>query len=201
MRIYSRINRNAGLLTGEYSAQDVQELSKNDAIDPGSPELENSARSPEDNRPDYEKVQVIEPANTIDSDATDDGTEQEHFLPPNLETRRKKKAGSMATTRNQSDGKSTSLLDSRFVRKCGAKRKFLAEDEDSLFEPHRDEDYDGFEFSRPVQLPGLSARTESSPVKEKTQSQEVIGHVLPGRKVLEPSESLAIYLSDLEDDG
>ncbi|KAL4801244.1 hypothetical protein BDV18DRAFT_149756 [Aspergillus unguis] len=180
------------------SAQDRQELSHSGGS-PISPGLAESTRSPAKNL-GYEEVQPDAPSDSMAANATLDYTEA-HALPPNLETRRKKRICSTTIDQERADAKSTSLLDSRFTRKCGAKRKFSIEDEEDFFEAAETGD-DDFEFSRPVQKvlsprDSLSPQNGLSPTK-KTQSHEVKKHAPTKRNVLEPKSTNISILSPVK---
>ncbi|KAL2815453.1 hypothetical protein BDW59DRAFT_16169 [Aspergillus cavernicola] len=176
-------------------AQDLQRLLNNDTDDPSSPKLEESATSPEQSN-EYEEPQMTGPTDVMDTNALGDYTEDENSLPPNLETRRKKKVGSARASEEQAYAEPTSLLDSKFIRKCGAKRKFSVEDEESFFDCGPAED-DGFKFNRPVHSPvKLSSQIDDpSPIIRKPQPKVEISHGQPKRKVLEPKNANVNILS------
>ncbi|KAL4785066.1 hypothetical protein BJX76DRAFT_347260 [Aspergillus varians] len=180
------------------SAQELQEFANNETDLPSSAELEDPASSPKQSI-ECDEAPTKSPTAVINTNPKVDDTDDEHSLPPNLETRKKKRIGPTTVNKKQTEMKSTSLLDSRFTRKCGAKRKFSVEEEESFFESAPAED-DGFEFSRPVQSPGKSSSQNGhSPFKRKTQLKEgAIGHVQPKRKVLEPKTTNATALSPMK---
>ncbi|KAL4930022.1 shugoshin family protein [Aspergillus undulatus] len=177
------------------SAQEIQELSDDKADMPNSPLQRSPVGSPDQT---VEGDEASTPAaNDTRTSIGNGDTEAEHTLPPNLETRRKKKTGSVITERGSTDTRVTSLLDSKFTRKCGAKRKFLIEDEEDFDEAAPAED-DDFEFSRPVQSPRLSSQNGRSPVKKKSRPQEdATSHVQLKRKVLEPKSTNTNLLSPM----
>ncbi|KAL4861611.1 hypothetical protein BDV12DRAFT_207874 [Aspergillus spectabilis] len=166
-------------------AQELLELSNNEPNTPGSPGLETSVEIPKEAAEDDEPL-IRTPADVMSLNEFVDYARDGHSLPPNLETRKKKRTESILMDEEQNVGKSTSLLDSKFTRKCGAKRKFSAEDEDSLFESAPAED-DGFEFSRPVQSPvRIFSQNDQSSIKRKPQPKAgALNHGQPKRKVLE----------------
>ncbi|KAL4999507.1 hypothetical protein BDV10DRAFT_52408 [Aspergillus recurvatus] len=201
------------------SAQELQELPGSDTDIPNSPGLEDSSTSPKQTV-ECDEASTSAPPYSMDTNTIVDHGEDEHFLPPNLETRRKKKMSPAVINKEQADTRSMSLLDSKFTRKCGAKRKFSAEDDESLFESPPSED-DGFEFSRPIQMPKLfsqhehapadddsrgasrplqsprlSSQNDHSPIRKKSQLSEMsIAHVQAERKVLEPKSTNTNILS------
>ncbi|KAL4946183.1 hypothetical protein BDV06DRAFT_218513 [Aspergillus oleicola] len=175
------------------SAHEIQGLSNSNADMLDSSGLEGSGESLEQNV-EVDETSTWTPADDTSSSARLDYTESENSLPPNLETRRKKKTGSAMTAREPADTKSTSLLDSRFTRKCGAKRKFSVEDA-GPFESAPAED-DGFEFSRPAQSPRLSPQIDHSPVSWKLSPREdTINNIQLKRKVLEPKNTNISFVS------
>ncbi|KAL6231668.1 hypothetical protein BDW75DRAFT_37425 [Aspergillus navahoensis] len=201
------------------SAQELQELPDSDTDSPNSPGLGDSS-PPLQKTVGCDEASTSVPAYSMNMNTIVNNGEDEHSLPPNLETRRKKKIGPPTIYKEQADTRSTSLLDSKFTRKCGAKRKFSAEDDESLFEPAPSED-DGFQFSRPIQSPklfsqdehvladddsgevsrplqspGLYSRNDHSPTKKNPQpSERSIAHVQVERKVLEPKSTNTNILS------
>ncbi|KAL4751556.1 Shugoshin [Aspergillus terricola var. indicus] len=194
------------------TAQELQELRDSDTDSPNYPGLEDLSISPKQTV-ECDEASTGAPTYSTDTNAIVDHIENEHPLPPNLETRRKKKIGPAMVNKDQADTRSISLLDSKFTRKCGAKRKFSAEDDESLFEssPSEDEfqfsrptqspkllsqhehasaDDDSDELHRPLQSPRLSSRNDQSPVNMKPQpSGRSIAHVQGERKVLEPKST------------
>ncbi|KAL4759556.1 shugoshin family protein [Aspergillus foveolatus] len=201
------------------NAQEVQELRDSDTDGPNCSGFEDSSISPKQ-RVEYDEASTGGPAYSMDTNTIVDDIENEHSLPPNLETRRKKKIGPATVNKDQADTRSISLLDSKFTRKCGAKRKFSAEDDESLFESSPSED-DEFQFSRPtqspklfsqhehasadddsgelrrpIQSPTLSSQNDHSPVKMKPQpSERSTAHVHGERRVLEPKSTNTNILS------
>ncbi|CBF87574.1 hypothetical protein AN1399.2 [Aspergillus nidulans FGSC A4] len=200
------------------TAQEVQELRDSDTDGPNCSGFEDSSISPKQ-RVEYDEAATGGPAYFIDTNTIVEEIENEHSLPPNLETRRKKKIGPATVNKDQADTRPISLLDSKFTRKCGAKRKFSAEDDESLFESSPSED-DEFQFSRPaqspklfsqnehasaddgsgelrrpIQSPTLSSQNDHSPVKMKPQSERSIAHVHGERRVLEPKSTNTNILS------
>jgi hypothetical protein len=193
------------------SAQEVQELRDSDTDGPNCSGFEDSSTSPKQTV-EYDEASTGGPAYSMDTNAIVDRIENDDSLPPNLETRKKKKIGPATVNKDQADTRSISLLDSKFTRKCGAKRKFSAEDDESLFESppsednefqfsrptqspklfsqheHASADDDSGELRRPLQSPTLSSQNDHSPVKMKPQpSERTIAHVQGERRVLEPS--------------
>ncbi|KKK24394.1 hypothetical protein ARAM_004383 [Aspergillus rambellii] len=168
--------------------QEIEQFVNHDTKIPSSPGLEDISISP---KPSPEDISL--PANH--EEAEDDiqklgyDVGDEHVLPPTLETRRKKRTEPATVDKVQADPVSPSLPDVNFTQKCGAKRKFSVEDEQS-FEPVPAED-DGFEFSRPVHSPlNISSSVDHSPVKRKPQSSvRSISLGQPKRKVLEPKNT------------
>jgi hypothetical protein len=168
-------------------ARELQQLS-NDisrvSCSPGSGDATTSPR----HTPEQDTSPTVTPGKITDIQPFEEYAVGEHSLPPNLETRRKKKAGSVTMEEDRPFGETISLFDSKFVRKCGAKRKFSAEDGESLFESTPAED-DGFEFTRPIPSPkNPVSKSDQSPVKRRPQSRVgTTGIGQPKRKVLEPS--------------
>ncbi|KAL4981617.1 hypothetical protein BDW68DRAFT_77324 [Aspergillus falconensis] len=201
------------------SAQELQELPDSNTGIPNSPRLEGCSPSPEQTL-ERDEMSTGAPVYSVDTNTIVDNEEDEHSLPPNLETRRKKKIGPAMIDKEQADTRSVSLLDSKFTRKRGAKRKFSAEDDQSLFESPPSED-DGFQFSRPIrspklfsqhahapadddsgelsrplQSPRLSSQNDHSPDGKKPRPTEMsIAHVQAERKVLEPKSANTNILS------
>ncbi|KAL2837399.1 hypothetical protein BJY01DRAFT_237873 [Aspergillus pseudoustus] len=163
-------------------AREIQQLANDVSEVPSSP-----VSGPPGHSAEHDDPPTTTQSDVTDTHASQDYATQEHSLPPNLETRRKKKAYSVMMGEDRTSEESISLLDSKFVRKCGAKRKFSAEDEESLFESAPAED-DGFEFTRPVHSPREPAsKSDQSPAKRRPQSRvetTCIGQ--PKRKALEP---------------
>ncbi|KAL3469998.1 hypothetical protein BJX99DRAFT_264657 [Aspergillus californicus] len=177
-------------------AQELQQLSDNDIDVPGSPLFEGSIAYPSQITV-YDEPPAATSAEVMDtSDKVENYTELEHSLPSNLETRRKNKISPATVNEERTRVETTSLLDSKFVRKCGAKRKFSVEDEDSIFESASAED-DGFEFSRPAQSPEkMPSQNDHSPIPRNPQPKvEAINHMQPKRKVLEPKSTNTNALS------
>ncbi|KAL4740876.1 Shugoshin [Aspergillus similis] len=201
------------------TAQELREIRDSDTDNPNSPGLEDSSISPKQTV-ECDEASTGAPAYSMCTNAIVDHIEDEHPLPPNLETRRKKKLGPATVNKDQAESRSISLLDSKFTRKRGAKRKFSAEDDESLFESSPSED-DEFQFSRPtqspkiysqheivsadddsgelrrpLQSPRLSSQNDHSPIKMKPQpSERSIVHVQGERKVLEPKSTNTNILS------
>ncbi|KAL4813996.1 Shugoshin [Aspergillus spinulosporus] len=201
------------------TAQELQELRDSDTNGPNSSGVENSSLSPKQTV-ECDEASTSRPAYSMNTNTIVDHIENEHPLPPNLETRRKKKIGSATVNKDQADTRSMSLLDSKFTRKCGAKRKFSAEDDESIFESSPSEE-DEFQFSRPtqspklfsqhehasadddsgelrrlLQSPTLSSENDHSPIKMKSQPSEgSIARVQGERRVLEPKSTNTNILS------
>ncbi|KAL4975507.1 hypothetical protein BDW66DRAFT_151967 [Aspergillus desertorum] len=201
------------------SAQDLQELPDRETSIPNSPGTEYSSAFPK--QPvGCDEASTSAPAYSMDTNTAVDHGEDERSLPPNLETRRKKKIRPATINKEQTDTRSMSLLDSKLTRKCGAKRKFSAEDDESHCESSPSED-DGFQFNRPIQSSQLFSQTEHAPadddsdelshalesprltsqndrssIKKKPQpSESSIAHVRAERKVLEPKSTNSNILS------
>jgi hypothetical protein len=168
-------------------ARELQQLS-NDNWGVSCSLISGDARTSPTHTPEHNASPTVTPAKITDIQPFEEYAVDEHSLPPNLETRRKKKAGSVTMDEDRSTGETISLFDSKFMRKCGAKRKFSAEDGESLFESTPAED-DGFEFTRPNSSPKkLVSKSDQSPVKRRPQSRVgTTGIGQPKRKVLEPS--------------
>ncbi|KAL2783420.1 hypothetical protein BJX66DRAFT_318538 [Aspergillus keveii] len=170
-------------------ARELQQLS-NDisgvSCSPGSGDATTSPR----HTPEQDASPTVTPAKITDPQTFEEYAVDEHSLPPNLETRRKKKAGSVTMEEDRPFGETISLFDSKFVRKCGEKRKFSTEDGESLFESTPAED-DGFEFTRPIPSPkNPVSKSDQSPVKRRPQSRVgTTGIGQPKRKVLEPKNT------------
>ncbi|KAL5363045.1 hypothetical protein BJX96DRAFT_112054 [Aspergillus floccosus] len=126
----------------------------------------------------------------------DDPEFNAHYLPPTLETRKKKRPSPLPFEElpRPDHNSITPKKDSGYLLKSGAKRKFSSE-EDEEFQPISTAD-DDFEFSRPNQSPenteeelSLSAK-EESPAKRRTQLKERRKNVAPPkRKALEPKNT------------
>ncbi|CEL11402.1 hypothetical protein ASPCAL14504 [Aspergillus calidoustus] len=170
-------------------ARELQQLS-NDNWGVSCSLISGDARTSPTHTPEHNASPTVTPAKITDIQPFEEYAVDEHSLPPNLETRRKKKAGSVTMDEDRSTGETISLFDSKFMRKCGAKRKFSAEDGESLFESTPAED-DGFEFTRPNSSPKkLVSKSDQSPVKRRPQSRVgTTGIGQPKRKVLEPKNT------------
>jgi hypothetical protein len=117
-----------------------------------------------------------------DQDTADDS---DPFLPPTLETRKKKNKSKSPMTRQQPSpsGEPSAL-------KSGAKRKFSPEEDGDFTSSHLAED-DEFQFSRPNRSPPKQTEPlNSSPTKRPVQMKNAPGN-LTRRKVLEPSMNSA----------
>ncbi|KAL4959832.1 shugoshin family protein [Aspergillus stella-maris] len=176
------------------NADEIQDLSNNTADMLDSSRLESSDERQQHSVDDYE-TPTVAPLDVTSPGAKNDHTESEHSLPPNLETRRKKRTGSAIRGRESAENKSTSLLDSKFLRKCGSKRKFSVEDAEGFFESPAEDD--GFEFSRPVQSPTLSPQVHSAS-RQTSPNEGTEAHVHPKRKVLEPKNTNTNLLSPMK---
>ncbi|RDW83975.1 shugoshin family protein [Aspergillus mulundensis] len=193
------------------SAQELQEFPGSDTGTPISRDLEDPSEFP-DKFAECDDAPIGTAAGLMSTNTIVDYTD-EHSLPPNLETRRKKKICTTEIDNDQADSRSTSLLNSKLTRKCGGKRKFSAEDEESLLRTAPAED-DGFQFSRPALSPRLSShhehalvdvdsddlshevqsprpsQTDHCPNRKKVQtSNNTISQVQSKRKVLEPKST------------
>ncbi|KAL4905676.1 hypothetical protein BDW74DRAFT_177384 [Aspergillus multicolor] len=195
------------------SAQELEESLGNDTNTPISRDLEYPSGLPE-KLAECDDAPIGEDAGLMSTNSIV-GCTDERSLPPNLETRRKKKICTSSITKDQADSRSTSLLDSKLTRKCGAKRKFSAEDaEEEILLKTTDDD--GFHFSRPAQSPKLPSHhehalaefnsddlnhelqssnlspTAHSPGKKNVQtSNRTTSQVQLKRKVLEPKSTNA----------
>lgn len=126
----------------------------------------------------------------IDNDMMEDP-----FLPPTLETRKRKKKSESAVTHEDSSASSERLNpigDSEPAMKSGSKRKFSAEDDESV--PYFVEEDDEFHFRRPSHSPRKQtesfefARQDYSPTKRPADvKKNLASPTLARRKVLEPS--------------
>ncbi|KAL4947662.1 hypothetical protein BDW69DRAFT_109326 [Aspergillus filifer] len=159
-----------------------------------TPRLESSDERQQHSVDDYE-TPTVAPLDETSSRAENEHTEGEHSLPPNLETRRKKRTGSAIRGRKSAENKSASLLDSKFLRKCGSKRKFSVEDAEGFFESPAGDD--GFEFSRPVQSPMLSPQAHSDS-RQRSPNEGAEAHIHLKRKVLEPKNTNTNLLSPMK---
>ncbi|KAJ0415526.1 hypothetical protein BJY00DRAFT_255489 [Aspergillus carlsbadensis] len=170
-------------------AREVQQFS-NDILEVPCCPVSGAARTSPKHTPEHNGSPTVTPAKVADIKPFEEYAVDEHSLPPNLETRRKKKAGSVTVDGARSNEETISLFDSKFVRKCGAKRKFSSEDGESLFESTPAED-DGFEFTRPLHSPNKPVtKSDQSPVKRRPQSRVgITGIGQPKRNVLEPKNT------------
>ncbi|KAB8259557.1 hypothetical protein BDV32DRAFT_56778 [Aspergillus pseudonomiae] len=176
--------------------QEMQELMNNNMNAPQSSGQENPSISQMDSMDD-------DPYSTL-SEAVADTQEfdsslgpSEAILPPTLETRKKRKAGSGKIREDILDmnpGEFPARRESSFVLNPGSKRKFSGSDDgDFAFAASDDDD---FQFTRPTQLPQLMRDqllpkcNDQSPV-ERQSSQRVgsKGDSRPKRKVLEPKST------------
>ena len=183
-----------GLLLNASRPQEMQEVMNNNMNAPQSSGQENPSISQMDSMDD-------DPYSTL-SEAVADTQEfdsslgpSEAILPPTLETRKKRKAGSGKIREDILDmnpGEFPARRESSFVLNPGSKRKFSGSDDgDFAFAASDDDD---FQFTRPTQLPQLMRDqllpkcNDQSPV-ERQSSQRVgsKGDSRPKRKVLEPS--------------
>ncbi|OGM39457.1 shugoshin [Aspergillus bombycis] len=121
----------------------------------------------------------------------------EALLPPNLETRKKRKAGTGKIREDILDmnlGEFPARRESSFLLNPGSKRKFSGSDDGDFALAPPDED--DFQFTRPTQLPQLtrdqllSTYNDQSPV-ERQNSQRGCSKSdsRPKRKVLEPKST------------
>lgn len=130
---------------------------------------------------------------TFNEELGDDAQDSEQFLPPTLETRKKKKRTGSTPFLEQIVSKNvpTSNDNSTHASKSGSKRKF-SPDEDGFPSDTAPED-DEFEFSRPSQSPRRksdflqSIRQDLSPSKTPRTMKRVPPGGITKRKVLEPS--------------
>ncbi|KAE8412219.1 hypothetical protein BDV36DRAFT_62546 [Aspergillus pseudocaelatus] len=121
----------------------------------------------------------------------------EVLLPPTLETRKKRKAGSGKIREDIYDMSPRDFparRESNFLLNPGSKRKFSASD-DGEFAPALP-DEDDFQFTRPTQLPQLThdqsllIRSDQSPVKRQiSQKGGSKSDSRPKRKALEPKSA------------
>ncbi|KAL4877241.1 hypothetical protein BJY04DRAFT_198877 [Aspergillus karnatakaensis] len=123
---------------------------------------------------------------------SEDHADSNQSLPPHLETKEQKRLEYTLLGKGHVVESSVPLLDSRFLRTRGAKRKFSADEEGVLVESTQVDD-DGFEFSRPTQSPiPISLEDDQSPFKRKPQpTLAILSHGQPKRKVLEPKSTNA----------
>lgn len=124
----------------------------------------------------------------------EDPTSPDPFLPPTLETRKKKKKAEPAVLDNED---ATSQVHEMSINKTqqsansGSKRKFSPDEDGTL--PDGNPEYDDFHFSRPVQIsqkPTESLNVEkqdSTPTKSPVSIRRGSATVTAKRKVLEPS--------------
>ncbi|KAL2872235.1 shugoshin family protein [Aspergillus lucknowensis] len=173
-------------------AHELQQLSNGAAEAESAAELKDSTTTPRNSTTtprhstECDEPPTVALEDVADAKPLDEHVQEEHSLPPNLETRRKKRATPAVVNEERPDPDTISFLDSKFMRKCGAKRKFFAEDEESIFESAPAE-YDDFEFSRPIRSPTkLPSQSDHSPVRQRSQSRMGrVGIGQPTRKVLE----------------
>ncbi|KAE8321026.1 hypothetical protein BDV39DRAFT_25038 [Aspergillus sergii] len=127
----------------------------------------------------------------------------EALLPPTLETRKKRKAGSGKVREEISDmnsGGFPTRRESNFLPNPGSKRKFSGSDDSDFASVPPDED--DFQFTRPIQMPQLThdqlllTRSDQSPTKRQiSQRGGSKGDSRPKRKAL---ESKSTNLSSIE---
>ncbi|KAF7629144.1 hypothetical protein AFLA_004484 [Aspergillus flavus NRRL3357] len=127
----------------------------------------------------------------------------EALLPPTLETRKKRKAGSGKVREEISDmnsGEFPTRRESNFLPNPGSKRKFPGSDDSDFASAPPDED--DFQFTRPTQMPQLPhdqlllTRSDQSPIKRQiSQRGGSKGDSRPKRKAL---ESKSTNLSSIE---
>lgn len=133
----------------------------------------------EEEPPSVELPELSPDESQIDQDTADDS---DPFLPPILETRKKKNKSESTITRQQpspSDETTPTL-------KSGAKRKFSPE-QDGRFTPGNFSEDDEFQFSRPSRSPQKQIEPlNSSPTQRPVQMKTAPAN-LARRKVLEPS--------------
>lgn len=176
--------------------QEIQELLNNDMVFPQSSCLEEASISQGDAIFDDPYSKSSEDVGDIQQFQSPPGA-SEALLPPNLETRRRRKAGT-SKTRETVYGidpeEFPTQRDSGFLLGSGAKRKFSNGTDDELEEVPREED--DFQFSRPTHSPQmtherlLSARSDHSPVKKQVLLKgNSKGDGRPKRKALEPKST------------
>ncbi|KAL5333651.1 hypothetical protein BJX70DRAFT_49538 [Aspergillus crustosus] len=173
--------------------QETEERFPDDPYITSSPGLENSVQIP---APTGDSL-ISTSTDAVDMTELVDFAKDDYSSSSNLETRRKERTDpTLIIDDEQVVERSKSLLDAKLVRKCGTKRKFLAEDGDGPFEsaPAGDDD---FEFSRSAQSPTLMLQEHvQSPIKKTIQPKAgSLSHGLPKRKVLESKSTNTSMIS------
>ncbi|KAJ5808929.1 hypothetical protein N7474_010198 [Penicillium riverlandense] len=138
-------------------------------------------RDAEEEPPSVELPELSPDESQIDQDTADDS---DPFLPPILETRKKKKKSESSIARQQPSpsGEPTPTL------KSGAKRKFSPE-QDGGFTPGNVSEDDEFQFSRSSRSPQKQIEPlHSSPTQRPVQMKTAPAN-LGRRKVLEPKSA------------
>ncbi|KAJ5602167.1 hypothetical protein N7510_011701 [Penicillium lagena] len=135
----------------------------------------------EEEPPSVDLPELSPDESQIDQDTADDS---DPFLPPILETRKKKKKSESSITRQypSPSGEPTPTF------KSGAKRKFSPE-QDAGFTPGNVSEDDEFQFSRPSRSPQKQVEPlKSSPTQQPVQMKTAPAN-LTRRKVLEPKSA------------
>lgn len=162
---------------------------------PGIEEVAPIEREQEDSRFDAELPTGLTGFEIIDSDAEGIDT----FLPPTLETRKKRKPSPIAMNKTEYCPDTELEATHHNVKlNAGAKRKFMPEDEEMIASEAVEED--DFQYSRPSHLQNqddqsVLVRDEDSPTKKRADKKRGLRESGSSkRKVLEPSMKQLPYV-------